>query len=165
VVAMPGDGTRAGRRWGGLVPGLLLLALALVRLRPDPSVKAHERELEQLYEKASRAYTDERFAEAAEYARHAVVAGPQSPIRFELLCLRGESLLRAGQPLDAAQAFEEVLQGPPNGPHVPQALFSAAAAREAAGDGAGARAHRQRLLKEFGRTPWADRLREAGKTP
>ena len=162
---MPSEDARAGRRWGGLVPGLLLLALVLMRLRPDPTVKAHDQELDHLYEKASLAYADERFADAAEYARHAVFAGPQSPLRFELLCLRGESLLRAGQPLEAAQAFEEVLQGPPNEPHVPQALFSAAAAREAAGDKAGALAHRERLLKEFGKTPWAARLREAGQAP
>ncbi len=165
VVAMPSEEARAGRRWGGLVPGLLLLALVLMRLRPDATVKAHDQELDHLYEKASLAYADERFADAAEYARHAVFAGPQSPLRLELLCLRGESLLRAGQPLEAAQAFEEVLQGPPNEPHVPQALFSAAAAREAAGDKAGALAHRERLLKEFGKTPWAARLREAGQAP
>ena len=165
VIAMPCEGARAGRRWGGLVPGLLLLVLGLVRLRPDPAVKAHDRELNQLYEKASRAYAEERFGATAEYARHAVLAGPQSPLRFELLCLRGESLLRAGQPLEAARAFEEVLQGPPKEPHVPQALFSAAAAREAAGDETGARAHRQRLLTEFGKTPWAERLRAAGKAP
>ena len=128
-------------------------------------MKAHDQEVDDLYKKASRAYEHERFADAAEYARHAVFAGPQSPLRFELLCLRGESLLRAGQPLDAAQAFEEVLQGPPNDPHVPQALFSAAAAREAAGDKSGALPHRQRLLKEFGRTPWAERLREARQSP
>jgi TolA-binding protein len=165
VVAMPSEDARAGRRWGGVVPGLLLLVLILARLRPDPAVKARDQELDRLYDKASKAYAAERFTDAAEYARHAVLAGPQSPLRFELLCLRGESLLRAAQPLEAAQAFEEVLQGPPNGPHVPQALFSAAAAREAAGDETGALAHRQRLLKEFGKTPWAERLREAGKAP
>jgi hypothetical protein len=165
VIAMPSEDARAGRRWGGLVPGVLLLALVLVRLRPDPTVKTHDREVDDLYKRASRAYEGDRFADAAEYARHAVLAGPQSPLRFELLCLRGESLLRAGQPLDAAQAFEEVLQGPPNEPHVPQALFSAAAAREAAGDKSGALAHRQRLLKEFGKTPWAERLRAAGQAP
>lgn len=165
VVAMPCEGARVGRRWGGVVPGLLLLAMGLGRLRPDPTVKAHDRELNQLYEKASRAYEHERFADAAEYARQAVFAGPQSPLRFELLCLRGESLLRAGQPLEAALAFEEVLQGSPNEPHVPQALFSAAAAREAAGDEGGARGHRERLLKEFGKTPWAERLRAAGPAP
>ena len=106
VVAMPSEHARASRRWGGLVPGLLLLALALARLRSDPTVKAHDQEVDDLYKKASRAYEHERFADAAEYARHAVFAGPQSPLRFELLCLRGESLLRAGQPLDAAQAFD-----------------------------------------------------------
>lgn len=161
VVPMPAGDERAALRWGGLVPGLVLLALALARLRPDPAAKAHDKELDRLYERASRAYTDERFADAAEYARYAVFAGPQSPLRFELLCLRGESLLRAGRPLEAAQAFEEVLEGPPNGPHVPQALFSAAEARAAAGDEAAAAAHRRRLLDQFGKTPWAARLGEA----
>src|SRR6266581_1731591 len=60
VVAMPSEDARAGRRWGGLVPGLLLLALVLMRLRPDPTVKAHDQELDHLYEKASLAYADER---------------------------------------------------------------------------------------------------------
>jgi len=164
AVAMPGADERAGRRWGGLVPGLLLLALALTRLRPEPVPEVRDRELDGLYEKASKAYAEERFTDAAEYARHAVLAGPQSPLRFELLCLRGESLLRAGRPMGAAEAFEEVLQGPPNGPHVPQALFSAAEARAAAGDEAAAAAHRKRLLDEFGKTPWAERVREAGPT-
>jgi hypothetical protein len=166
VVLMPCESTPPpGRRWGGLVPGLLLLTLALVRLRSDPSVKRHQKELDALYDKASLAYTDERFGDAAEYARFAVLAGPDSPLKYELLCLRGESLLRAGKPLESAEAFEEVLQGPPTGPHVPQALFSAAEARDAAGDKAAADAHRKRLLEQFARTPWAERLRETATAP
>ncbi len=165
VVLMPCEDARAPRRWGGVIPAGLLLLLALVRLRPDPAVKMHDQEMDKLYGKASQAYTDERFADAAEYARHAVLAGPESPLRFELLCLRGESLLRAGRALEAAEAFEEVLQGPPNGPHVPQALFSAAEAREAAGDQAGATAHRKRLREQFDRTPWAARLRDTAAKP
>jgi TolA-binding protein len=148
-----------------VIPGGLLLLLALVRLRPDPGAKAHDREMDELYQRASQAYTGERFADAAEYARHAVLAGPESPLRFELLCLRGESLLRVGRALEAAEAFEEVLQGPSNGPHVPQALFSAAEAREAAGDRAAANAHRKRLREQFDRTPWAERLRESAGKP
>ena len=120
----PGGAAAAAGRWSAF--------------GPIPTVKAHDREMDQLYAKASRAYTDGRFADAAEYARHAVLAGPESPLRSELLCLRGESLLRVGRALEAAEAFEEVLQGPPNGPYVPQALFSAAEARQAAGDQAGA---------------------------
>ena len=165
VVVMPGEGERPGRRWGGLVPGLLLVALALARLKPDPAVRTHEHDMDRLYEEASKAYASDRFADAAEYALHAVEAGPRSPLRFELLCLRGESLLRAAQPLEAAKAFEQVLEGPPNGPHVPQALFSAAEAREAAGDREAAAAHRKRLLEKFEKTPWAERLREAGQAP
>jgi TolA-binding protein len=148
-----------------VIPAGLLLLLALVRAWPDPTVKAHDQEMDQLYAKASQAYTDGRFADAAEYARHAILAGPESPLRFELLCLRGESLLRAGRALESAEAFEEVLRGPPNGPHVPQALFSAAAAREAAGDQAGAMAHRKRLREQFDRTPWAERLRAPAAKP
>ena len=144
------------RRWGAVVPAAFLLACAAARVfaaraeRPDPMP---------LYDSASRAYAAGRFAEAADYARHALARGAIAPLRAELLCLRGESLLRAGQPGLAAQAFQGVLaEGEPN-PYVPQALFGVVQARTATGEGEAAGAARDRLLKEFAESPWARRAR------
>jgi tetratricopeptide (TPR) repeat protein len=146
------------RRWGGAVPAFLLALLAAARLfksAPDRS-----REAQDLYELASRAYADDRFADAAEYARHGA-ARVRAPLRDELLCLRGESLLRAAQPSLALDAFEILLRESPDSPYTAQALFSGASAREAAGDAAGARADRERLLEGYPETPWARRLSQA----
>ena len=66
---------------------------AALRLAPAPaSAEAHG-----LYERASRAYADERFGDAAEYARHAA-ARSGAPLRDELLCLRGEACCTPASP-------------------------------------------------------------------
>jgi TolA-binding protein len=75
-----------------------------------------------------------------------------------MLCLRGESLARAGHPREAAEAFSGLVLEAPTSPYVAQALFGGAAAREASGDAEGAAADRERLRKEFSETPWARRL-------
>jgi hypothetical protein len=114
--------------------------------------------VESLYERASRAYAAERWDDAAELARHAVALLPAAdPRRAELLCVRGEALLRAGWVRPAVEAFTPVAEGEP-GPHRPQALYSGALALEAAGDDAGAAAWRRRLVEEYAETPWAGRL-------
>jgi TolA-binding protein len=139
-----------------VIPAAFLLACIgarVVSLRPD------KRDPMPLYESASRAYGDGRFADAAEYARHALSQGAVAPLRAELLCLRGESLLRAGQARLAAQAFQDVLaQSEPN-PYVAQALFGVMQARAADGDVEHARAARDQLLRDFAASPWARRAR------
>jgi hypothetical protein len=141
------------RRWGAAVPAgviVLLFAARVVAVQeapPDPLP---------LYEDASRAYAEDRFADAAEYARHALTRAAGSSLRPELLCLRGESLLRSGQPRLAVEAFEAVVQDGP-GPYLPQALFGAAQAHAALGNRGEARLTRQRLLRDHADTPWARR--------
>jgi hypothetical protein len=155
---VPSDGH--GRRWGGAIPGVVVLLLAGARFVPtrssipiDPAA---------LDERASRAYAHERWEDAAEYERHALtLARADDPRRPERHCLRGESLLRAGHAREAAEEFAAVVDGAPGDPHRPQALFSGALAREAAGDFPGADAWRRRLAQEFPRTPWAERLGHA----
>jgi hypothetical protein len=138
-----------------VVPLALVVALAVLRLVPEPS---HAREIEPLYERASRAYAAERWEDAAEYARHAAALLPSpDPRRAELLCVRGEALLRAGHAREAVEPFRLVVEGEP-GPHWPQALHSGALALEAAGDAEGAAAWRRRLREEYPETPWARRL-------
>jgi hypothetical protein len=136
------------------LPVVLLAGLAGLRLLPAPGPgdpgPAHE--------DASRAYAAERWADAAEAARHALVRlDGEDPRREELLCLRGEALLRWGHPREAALAFGEVVDAGA-GPYAAQALSSGALAREGAGDAAGAAEWRRRLLAEHPGTPWADRL-------
>ena len=156
--AAPGGGGRALTA----LPLVLVAALAALRLVPEPS---HAREIEPLYERASRAYAAERWEDAAEYARHAIALLPSpDPRRAELLCVRGEALLRAGQAREAVEPFKVVAEGEP-GPHRPQALFSGALALEAAGDAEGAVAFRRRLREESPETPWARRLEPAAKSP
>ncbi len=145
------DLPKAPRRWGGLVPGTLLVLLAAGRL--VGGVADHASDVANLYERASKAYGAERWDEAAEFARHAL-AWPSAPeLTAELRCLRGESLLRAGRPGEAATEFEGVTQGA----HLPEALFGLTQAHGAAG--AAAAAARDRLLNEFADTPWAERVR------
>ena len=67
---------------------------ALIR-RFSETRRPHPLDPMPLYEKASRAYAADRFADAAEYARHALSQGAAGPLRAELQCLRGESLLRS----------------------------------------------------------------------
>jgi hypothetical protein len=143
------------RRWGGALPAAVLGILVLARFlhtSADRFAPAPE-----LYERASRAYAEERFADAAEYARHAITRS-QAPLRDELLCLRGESLLREGEAQAALDAFSTLLSDSPQTPYAAQALFSRARAREAVGDTAGAAEDRRRLRDEHPGTPWAGRL-------
>jgi hypothetical protein len=160
----PGSAEEAARpdggrwRWGGAMPGLVVVVLAAARFAAPRAGAPID--LAVLDERASRAYARERWEEAAEYARHAVdLARADDPRRPERLCLRGESLLRAGHPREAAEEFAAVVNEAPGDPHRPQALFSGALAREAGGDAAGAAAWRRQLAEEFPATPWAERLR------
>jgi 6-pyruvoyl-tetrahydropterin synthase related domain len=144
-------------KWGGVIPGLILVSLVLARFLPtaklDPTLR------QSLYERASKAFGEDRFADAAEYARHALDLETSSSLRAELLCLRGESLLRAGHPREAAHAFQEVVETAAGSPYLAQALFSGAKAKEAMGDALGAAADRLRLRRELPHTPWAQRLK------
>ncbi len=145
------------RRWGAVVPiGLLALivGLRLAALLPQkPSTLG-----EQLYERASRAYSEGRYEDTAEFARHALARSNDPGLRPELLCLRGESLLRLGEHGESVAAFEQALRESAQGPHAAQALFGLAEAFQASGDQKRARATRDRLRREHPRTPWVARL-------
>jgi hypothetical protein len=138
---------RPPRRWGGLVPAGLVALLAASRLAA-PSAAASARELPALQEKALEAFRAQRFADAAEYLRHALAGGGGSGRRAELLCLRGESLLQAGRPREALEAFATVQREQPASPLASRALAGEALAHEALGDHAGAEAARRRLRRE-----------------
>jgi hypothetical protein len=172
VAAGAGAPGREGRgRALGALPIVIVVALAALRLAPTfraalteaarrlaPPSQAAETEAETLDARASRAYAEERWEDAAEYARHAVALLPSpDPRRAELLCVRGEALLRAGHAREAIEPFTLVVEGEPE-PHRPQALHSGALAREAAGDPEGASAWRRQLREEYPETPWARRL-------
>jgi hypothetical protein len=158
----PGDLPPSPRRWGAAVPAAIVLALVSGRLigaresRPDPAP---------LYERASRAYAAGKFADAAEYARHALPGAADSPLAPELQTLRGESLLRSGQPQAAAEAFQAAVDVKES-PYGAQALFGLAAAKAAAGDPEGARVARERLQRDHAQSPWAERAqRESSPSP
>jgi tetratricopeptide (TPR) repeat protein len=153
VPGPPGALDPGGRgRLLAALPVVLVATLAALRLVPGAS---HAGEIEPLYERASRAYAAERWEDAAEYARHAAALLPSAdPRRAELLCVRGEALLRAGHAREAVEPFTLVVEDEP-GPHRPQALHSGALAREAAGDAEGAAAWRRQLREEYPETPWA----------
>ena len=149
------------RRWGWVVPVTVLAMLLGLRVlagrsRPEGAGPSS------LYERASRAYAEERFADAAEYTRVALAQQPPPVTKGELLSLRGESLLAAGQPRAAAEAFETLLSAEPGSPYAPQALYGAARARAALGEAETAEGHRSRLLRDFPDTPWARRARGDG---
>ena len=147
-------------KWGGVIPGLILVLLVAARFlpaaKPDPALR------ETLYERATKAYGEDRFEDAAEYARHALDRESSSSLRAELLCLRGESLLRAGHPREAVIAFQEVVDTAATSPYLAQALFWGAKAKEATGDTLGAAADRQRLSRPAPHS-WAQRLKSEGR--
>ena len=88
------------------MPAALLLALVASRfLVPDPA-KAAARDAALLRDKAVQAQAGGRYADAAEYARHAA-ARAQGQARGELFCLRADSLEREGRAADAQQARAE----------------------------------------------------------
>jgi hypothetical protein len=151
---------RPPRRFGAVIPAVLLLGLASGRLLHRERDRAAE--ARGLYERASQAYAQERFADAAELSRHAAARSEGTPMREEMLCLRGESLLRSGETKLAVQAFDTLLRESPDGPYTPQALFSGALARERIGDATGAAADRQGLREAFPETPWTQRLAAEG---
>jgi hypothetical protein len=137
------------------LPLVALAGLAALRFVPE---RAARPDVDWLDAQAARAYADERFDDAAEYARHALEAAPATDARRgELACVEGESLLRAGHARLAGLAFAPVVEAG-SGPYRPQALYSGALARERAGDGAGALAWRTLLRHEYPGTPWADKL-------
>lgn len=140
-----------GRQWGFAVPVALVLALSSARglsYLPKPSP------VPGLMERASGAYAADRFADAAEYARAALDLSPSAPQKGELLALRGESLLRAGDPRRAREAFETILAEVEDSPYRAQALSGSARASEALGDSESAAGRRAALLKDFADTPW-----------
>jgi hypothetical protein len=147
-------------RWlAQLIPLVAVAALAGLRFAPRPGPPIDPSLLD---ERASRAFAEERFEAAAEYARNAIdLAAPDDSRRFAWLTLRGEALLRSGEARLAALAFAPVV-GAGEGPYRAQALYSGALAREASGDAAGAAAWRRSLRADHPRTPWAAKLDEPG---
>jgi TolA-binding protein len=139
------------------VPATILLFLAASRLLALPP-EDREPVAQELYERASRAFADGRHSDAAEYLRHATGATGDPDLRSEMLCLRGESLLRAGRPDEAAASFERTLDESPQGPHAAQALFGLAEAQAASDRESEAAETRRRLRLLFPETPWAARV-------
>jgi 6-pyruvoyl-tetrahydropterin synthase-like protein len=141
-----------GRQWGFVIPAALAVALCAARgLSYVPKASP----VPGLMEQASAAYAADRFADAAEYARVALDLGATAAEKGELLALRGESLLRAGQPQRAREAFETVIVELADSPYRAQALSGSARASDALGDAASAAGRRSTLQKDFADTPWA----------
>jgi hypothetical protein len=151
----------ARARWGAAIPGGLLAVLFLARLWPEGAPAGAT---EALYDRASRAFAEGRFADAAEYARNALFASQGGPLHAGLQNLRGESLLRAGRHREALQTFQDVIGEGEETPYLAEALFGAAEAQHGLGDVAGAAASRARLVREFPDSPWTARLRQEGAT-
>jgi hypothetical protein len=149
----PGGG---GARWLKGVPLAIVVVVAAARFLPAAVPPGDAKDL---YERASRAYAEKRFDDAAEYARHGVaLLSPDEPRRSELLWVGGESLLRAGHPREALFSFSEIVERAPTSLHRAQALFSGALARETLGDLEGAALWRQELVQQYPGNPWAERL-------
>ncbi len=157
----PDEGRGWRGSWGAVIPAGLVVLLAVGRVAtlagrpPDP---------QPLYERASKAYAEGRFDDAAEYARNGIPLAAGTPLEAELRTLRGESLIRAGRPGPAAEAFQAVVDAG-GSPYVAQALFGLAQSRAAAGDPGAARVAEERLRREFSGTPWARRLAAAAPAP
>jgi hypothetical protein len=121
-------GERPSHRWGGLIPAALLLGLCATRWLPDAAAAARANEADRLAGLARAASTGARFADAAEYARHALARMPASTERVSLACLRGEALLAAGRPDAAREVFASVLRDSAGGTLAERARRGLAAA-------------------------------------
>jgi tetratricopeptide (TPR) repeat protein len=156
-------GAAGGSRLVKGVPLAILVALVAARLLPAPAPPGDG---EVLYERASRAYAERRWDDAAEYARHGAALFPtKEPRRAELLWVGGESLLQAGHPREALLSFAEIVERATGSPHRAQALFSGAVAKEALGDTEGAALWRRRLVQQYPGNPWAERLDSNDQAP
>jgi hypothetical protein len=91
-----------------VVPAAVVLALVLSRFAVPDRAAAAAREADALRHEATRAEAEGRFADAAEYARHAA-ARTKGALRGQLLCLRAESLVRGGPSAEAQQALAEAV--------------------------------------------------------
>jgi hypothetical protein len=147
---LPSTEASGGTPWGGLVPAGLILALGALAVWPVADARGPE--YEQLSRRARAACGSQRFAEAAEYARHAASRAPDAQARSGWQCLRGESLLSAGDLHGAARVLGLVLAGPASG-STRRALQGAVRAYEAIADEDLARQlvklYRERLEREF----------------
>ena len=97
----------ATRRWGGVIPAAVILALIASCFAVPDRAQTSSREASLLRDKAVGAKAAGHFADAAEYARHGA-ARAQGALRAQLLCLRAETLVRDGRQQEAQQAFAEV---------------------------------------------------------
>jgi hypothetical protein len=148
--------SRVTRRLLRALPVALILSLAALRLLGGPA--SQEARIASLWDRAARASRAERWPEAAELARYALDLSDSSDPRWSgLQCLRGEALLKAGDPRAADEAFSAVLDVG-SSPYRAQALYSGAQARDAAGDSYGAAALRRELREAYAGTTWARRL-------
>jgi len=145
------------RRWGGAIPATLIAVLVLARFTAG-GAPSDAGTAERLHEYASRAYQEERYAAAAEYLRNALVSGPDPELRRGLLALRAESLLRDGRSREALASFRLLLEEPPAGPYIAQALFGVIAATPAAAHSTEAVEAADRLLRQYPDSPWAARV-------
>jgi hypothetical protein len=96
------------RRWGGLIPLALLAAFCLLRLVPGPEL-ARAAEAERLEELTRAATEAGRWADAAEYARHAISRRRGQPEEVTLSLERGRALLRAGDAERGAELLRWVV--------------------------------------------------------
>jgi 6-pyruvoyl-tetrahydropterin synthase related domain len=157
TLASEGSLARVARVPLRVLPLLILAVLSSARLVPS---RRPPGDVARLDDQAARAFAEGRWEGAAEYARAALgLLSPGDSRRGELLCVRGEALLRAGHPRLAAEAFGTVVEQMPGDPHRAQALYLGGVAREASGNGAGAAEWRRWLLEELPQNPWAERLR------
>jgi hypothetical protein len=79
------------RRWGGLVPGVLLALLFASRALPSADAARRRAEGEELVRLARQARANLRPADAAEYARWALSRVSDASLRAELLALRAKA--------------------------------------------------------------------------
>jgi hypothetical protein len=143
------------RRWGAVIPALLVGGLCALRLLPAPQARVAA-EADELEELARGALAEAHFEHAAEYARHAVARrqGEQGEARSRLLL--AEALLASGEPEQAIAGLEEVATRSAGPSERRRALEQLALAYARLGDPERAESARARLLQgpiAFGSIP------------
>ena len=147
-------------KWGGVIPGLILVLLVAARFlptaKPDPALR------EKLYERATKA--TERTGSRTRRSTPGTpwTERPRAHCGPSCSAARGEPAARRTRPRSRVRFPGGRGYGGDQPLHRPGPLLGRRA-REATGDTLGAAADRQRLLRDQPHTSWAQRLKSEGR--
>jgi len=135
------------RRWGGIIPVGLLLGLVALRFTPGPEVAASA-QADSLKTWALEALAQQRFEDAAEYARHGIRLTRHRAGHIEFRLVRAEALLLSGRLDESIELAQQIVDRASAVAHRRRALTLLISAHLAAGDAVAAQLAGEQLRRE-----------------